>query len=80
MKKIEIYDVRLGDRVRWDYAAGIIRGEVIKIEMAPTAAGDYVPWYTIQSLNGNISCLCGRASYLNMMQFSIRFRDYMRAA
>jgi len=75
MKKTEIYDIRLGDRVRWESAAGVIRGEVISAVMGNTAAGDLIPWYTIESLDGSITCLCGRASYLDMMKFSVRFRD-----
>jgi hypothetical protein len=75
MKKTEIYDIRLGDRVRWESAAGVIRGEVIAAVMGSTAAGDLIPWYTIESLDGSITTLCGRASYLDMMKFSVRFRD-----
>jgi len=79
MKKIEIFDVRLGDRVRWESAGGIILGQVTKIRMNQTAAGDFVPWYTIQSNDGTVSDLCGRASYLTMMRFSVRFRDRVAA-
>lgn len=76
MKSIEIYDVRIGDRVRWDSAAGTCRGVVTKITMAPTAAGDYVPWYSINDWQEKpLAYLCGRASYLKMMRFSVRFRD-----
>jgi hypothetical protein len=75
MKKTEIYDIRLGDRVRWESAAGTIRGEVVAAAMGSTAAGDLIPRYTIESLDGSLTTLCGRASYLDMMKFSVRFRD-----
>ena len=75
MKNIEIRDVRLGDVVRWESAAGNIRGEVISMDMAPTAAGDYVPWYTIKSWNNSTTRLCGRAGFLTMMKFEVIFRD-----
>jgi hypothetical protein len=75
MKNIEIRDVRLGDVVRWESAAGTMRGEVVSMDMAPTAAGDYVPWYTIKSWNNSTTRLCGRASYLTMMKFEVIFRD-----
>ena len=80
MKNIEIRDVRLGDVVRWESVAGVIRGEVVSMDMAPTAAGDYVPWYTIKSWNNSTTRLCGRASYLAMMKFEVLFRDPITVA
>jgi hypothetical protein len=80
MKNIEIRDVRLGDVVRWESVAGVIRGEVVSMDMAPTAAGEYVPWYTIKSLNNSTTRLCGRAGYLTMMKFEVIFRDPITVA
>ena len=94
MKNIEIRDVRLGDVVRWESVAGVIRGEVISMDMAPTAAGDFVPWYTsegwdtgdfvpwytIESWDKSTTRLCGRASYLTMMKFEVLFRDPITVA
>lgn len=80
MKNIEIRDVRLGDVVRWESMAGVIRGEVVSMDMAPTAAGRYVPWYTIKSLDNSTTRLCGRAGYLTMMKFEVIFRDPITVA
>ena len=68
-------DVRLGDRVRWESSAGTIRGEVIGATMVSDVEGKFSPFYEIRLLNGIIQQICGNENYLNLMEFSVRFRD-----
>jgi len=74
-KEIEMFDVRLGDRVRWESAAGTIRGTLIKAELAPNALNELIVWFTIETLNGEKLRLCGNEGYLKMMKFTVIFRD-----
>ena len=66
MKKIEAYDIRAGDVVRWSSSGGSIKGEVTAITM-----GEEYPWYTISCSDGQITLLCGRTGYIDMMQLRI---------
>lgn len=68
-------DVRLGDRVRWDSAAGAVRGEVINAIAVPDNQGTFHLYYEVLLLNGITQRICGSESYLNLMNFSVRFRD-----
>ena len=43
--------VRIGDRVRWTSAAGVLRGEVVNMCLALTSAGTLAPWLDIKYTN-----------------------------
>lgn len=71
--------ILIGDRVRYESAAGTIRGEVIRIVQAKNAAGNMIDWIHIEYHNEksptkkSIAVLADTA--LEMMKFVITFRD-----
>ena len=78
----KVTDVRVGDRVRWESAAGTIRGEILEIRLAQNANNELIPWLIIEFYNNNKACktmLCGTEDYLNMMKFKVNFRDRVAA-
>ena len=73
-----IKDIKAGDRVRWESAAGTLRGEITQIRLARSAANTLVPWIGIEFIKNNRTCfaeLCGSEDYLKMMKFKVLFRD-----
>lgn len=75
-----ITEVLIGDRVRYESAAGTIRGEVIRIVRAKNAANNMINWIHVQYHNEkaptkkSIAVLAETA--LVMMKFVVTFRDY----
>jgi hypothetical protein len=68
--------VLVGDRVRYESAAGIIRGEVVSIDEALNAAGNVIPWITVQYIRNNKPQRVRLAdTALSMMKFKVLFRD-----
>jgi hypothetical protein len=70
--------VRIGDRVRWESAAGTIRGEIVDISLGLNANQELIPWLTVEHMVLNRTCriqICGTDSYLKMMKFTVIFRD-----
>lgn len=71
--------VLIGDRVRYESAAGTIRGEVIRIVQAKNAAGNMIDWIHVEYHNEksptkkSIAVLADTA--LAMMKFVVTFRD-----
>jgi len=71
--------VLLGDRVRYESAAGTIRGEVIRIRRAMNAANQLINWIYVEYHNEkspskkSIAVLAETA--LEMMKFVVTFRD-----
>lgn len=71
--------ILVGDRVRYESAAGTIRGEVIRIVQAKNAAGDMIDWIHVEYYNEkaptkkSIAVLADTA--LEMMKFVVTFRD-----
>lgn len=71
--------VLVGDRVRYESAAGTIRGEVIRIVRAKNAAGNMIDWIHVEYHNEksptktSIAVLADTA--LEMMKFVVTFRD-----
>ena len=71
--------VLVGDRVRYESAAGTIRGEVIRIVKAKNAANNMIDWIHVEYYNHNsptkksIAVLAEPA--LAMMKFVVTFRD-----
>lgn len=71
--------VLVGDRVRYESAAGTIRGEVVKIMRDKNAAGDMIDWIYVEYYNDkspsktSIARLANTA--LDMMKFQVTFRD-----
>lgn len=71
--------VIVGDRVRYESAAGTIRGEVIRIVRAKNAAGDMIDWIHVEYYNEksptkkSIAVLAETS--LEMMKFVVTFRD-----
>lgn len=78
--------ILVGDRVRYESAAGTIRGEVVDIDYAKNAAGDIIPWIVIQydsyDRNGrSVKCEARLAdTALAMMKFQVIFRDHDKKA
>ncbi len=73
-------NILLGDRVRYESAAGTIRGEVVKTMRAPNAAGDMINWVYVEYHNENSPSKCSIARLaepaLETMKFVVTFRDY----
>ena len=71
--------VLVGDRVRYESAAGTIRGEVIRIVRAKNAAGNMTDWIHVEYHNEkaptkkSIAVLTDTS--LEMMKFVVTFRD-----
>lgn len=71
--------VLIGDRVRYESAAGTIRGEVVRIVRAMNAAKNMINWIHIEYHNEkaptkkSIAVLAETA--LPMMKFVVTFRD-----
>lgn len=71
--------ILIGDRVRYESAAGTIRGEVVKIMKDWNAAGDLIDWIYVEYFNPksptkhSIVRLADTA--LEMMKFKVTFRD-----
>jgi len=67
--------ILIGDRVRYESAAGTIRGEVVKIDQALNAAGGMIDWIHIShTLRGHQTVTRLADTALAMMQFKIIFR------
>jgi hypothetical protein len=71
--------ILIGDRVRYESAAGTIRGEVVKIMKAMNAAGNMIDWIYIEYYNekspSNYSITRLADTALEMMKFKVTFRD-----
>ena len=71
--------VLIGDRVRYESAAGTIRGEVIRIVQSKNSAGDMIDWIHVEYHNEksptkkSIAVLAETS--LEMMKFVVTFRD-----
>ena len=71
--------VLIGDRVRYESAAGMIRGEVVRIVQAKNANNDMIDWIHVENFNPksptkhSIAVLAETA--LEMMKFKVTFRD-----
>lgn len=71
--------ILIGDRVRYESAAGTIRGEVVKIMQDFNANRDLIDWIYIEYYNEkspskySIARLADTA--LEMMKFKVIFRD-----
>ncbi len=71
--------VLVGDRVRYESAAGTIRGEVVKIMRDKNAAGDMIDWIYVEYYNDKSPSKTSIARLANtalaMMKFQVTFRD-----
>lgn len=71
--------VLIGDRVRYESAAGTIRGEVVKIMRAPNANNDMINWIYVEYYNekspSKYSIARLAETSLEMMKFVVTFRD-----
>lgn len=71
--------ILLGDRVRYESAAGTIRGEVVKIMKDLNAAGEMIDWIYVQYYNekspSKYSIVRLADTALEMMKFKVIFRD-----
>lgn len=72
--------ILLGDRVRFESAAGTIRGEVVKIMRDLNAAGDMIDWIYVEYFNpkspSKHSIVRLADTALEMMKFKVTFRDW----
>lgn len=75
--------VLVGDRVRYESAAGTIRGEVVRIVRAKNAANNMIDWIHVQFYNEKAPTKTSIAvlaeTSLEMMKFDVIFRDYAAA-
>ena len=74
----QLDNIMVGDRVRWECAAGTTRGEILEIRLAPNAKDELIPWLIIEYIKDNKPVkikICGTDSYLKMMKFKLLFRD-----
>lgn len=68
--------VLIGDRVRFESAAGTIRGEVVAIDYALNAARNVIPWIVVEYIRNNEPQRVRLAdTALAMMKFKVIFRD-----
>lgn len=71
--------VLVGDRVRYESAAGTIRGEVVKIMQDRNARGDMIDWIYVEYYNekspSKHSIVRLAETALEMMKFQVTFRD-----
>lgn len=71
--------VLIGDRVRFESAAGTIRGEVVKITRDLNAAGNMIDWIYVEYYNekspSKYSIARVADTALAMMKFVVTFRD-----
>jgi hypothetical protein len=71
--------ILIGDRVRYESAAGTIRGEVVKIMKAMNAAGNMIDWIYIEYFNekspSKHSIVRLADTALEMMKLKVTFRD-----
>lgn len=71
--------VLVGDRVRYESAAGTIRGEVVKIMRDKNTAGDMIDWIYVEYYNDKSPSKTSIARLANtalaMMKFQVTFRD-----
>ena len=72
--------ILIGDRVRYESAAGTIRGEVVRVTRKKNASGDMIDWIHVEHYSEksptktSIAVLAETA--LPMMKFVVTFRDY----
>jgi len=73
-------NVLVGDRVRYESAAGTIRGEVVKIMKDRNACGDLIDWIYVEYYNekspSKYSITRFAETALPMMKFKVIFRDW----
>lgn len=68
--------VLVGDRVRYESAAGTIRGEVVAIEDRMCADNIVRPWIVVEHFRkGNVVRTSLSDASLAMMKFKVIFRD-----
>ena len=71
--------ILIGDRVRYESAAGTIRGEVVKITRDLNAAGNMIDWIYVEYYNerspSKYSIVRLADTALEMMKFVVTFRD-----
>ena len=81
-KEMNMDNVKIGDRIRYESAAGTIYGEVVNIFLAKNAKRELIPWLRIERIVNNkpsIVIIAGTDRYLKMMKFNVIFRDAVAA-
>ena len=82
--------INIGDSIRWVSAAGVLTGTVKSIKLDLNAAGQTIPWMTVQDIvgeNGRIrsgTCLPGTDGFyhsllLYLAQSSMVWSDQQRS-
>lgn len=66
--------IQIGDRVRWECVAGVIRGEIVDIRLVLNTNEELVPWLTIEYGSNRVE-ICGTDLNLSLMRFTVLFRD-----
>jgi hypothetical protein len=72
--------ILIGDRVRYESAAGTIRGEVVRVTRKKNSAGKMIDWIHVEYFNPrsptNKSISVVPDTALQMLKFTVTFRDY----
>jgi hypothetical protein len=69
--------INIGDSIKWVSAAGVLTGTVKSIKLDLNAAGETIPWMTVQDIvgeNGRVRsgvCLPGTDGYFAMMKLEV---------
>jgi hypothetical protein len=63
-------NLSIGDKIRWESAAGVLRGTIKNIVLSPSAAGKVTPWIDVEFgiKNRSSTRFCGSDSNLKMMR------------
>ena len=64
--------------MRWESAAGVLRGQIISIDLDLNANQELIPWITIGTIVNGLEKhvrLCGTYGYIRMMKLVVLFRD-----
>ena len=78
MTNVSKFGVKLFDSIRYESAAGRIRGEVVSMRLGLNAANELVPWITIEHIVNNREVrteICGTEQNLTMLKFMVLFSD-----
>ena len=67
--------ILVGDRVRYESAAGTIRGEVVRIVQGKNASGNMIDWIHVEYYNEKSPSKYSIAVLADMMKFVVTFRD-----
>jgi len=75
--------IAIGDRVRYEYTFGVVRGEIVDISLELDENNKLVTWIKVMRIQNNkevIRRIRASASRLKKLKFKVLFRDNYRCA